>query len=237
MYRWLFFFFFGLSNFCHRYSISNCTPKDSWVKIQKQRPTSLRWLTSLRLLLWMHLILVTYIGTSVITCCCFALANGRLALVCTVWNPSRYSLNDGIMTATNKRSPLHSLGGSTHNGIIRKRALRSRPAPDHCVPRTHSSLLPFAPQTTHRKTLLCHISIGILVLCRSLGLYYCTLTFSPAWVFGKYTLNIVFPHIVCIFSPLKYECDLCRHFATAFGRTFRSGLCSSPCQSRQGEER
>ncbi len=48
-------------------------------------------------------LLVTYIGTSVITCCRFALANGRLALVCTVWNPSRYSLNDDIMTATNKR--------------------------------------------------------------------------------------------------------------------------------------
>ncbi len=29
-------------------------------------------------------LLVTYIGTSVITCCRFALANGRLALVCTV---------------------------------------------------------------------------------------------------------------------------------------------------------
>ncbi len=140
------------------------------------------------------------------------------------------------MTATNKRYPFHSLGGSTHNDIIRKRALRSRSAPDHCVPCTHYSLLPFAPQTTPRRN-----SVNILASKNhAFSLTWIVLLhsdFQPRLGLWEVYLRFFLPPY-CVHIPTSdNECDLCRHFTTPFGRTFRSGLCSSPCQSRQGEER
>ncbi len=115
------------------------------------------------------------------------------------------------MTATTKRYPLYSLGGSSCDDIIRKRALR-RPSPDQCVPRMHTHLLSLLRRLRPCQEL--QQIFSALIDYHSLGFFVHSGYQSPLGLKGS-IYYLLFPHLYAIELYCKnnikqYERDLFR---------------------------